>query len=221
MLASIIHLGAGIMIYQTPLGKTKNFLCHPIKTIKQLIGIGPHLKQKPDQCKPYQVIIITGAVNSGKTTLLQQFLSHIEKSPYKVNGVVAEGVWHKGDKNGYDAFFLFSGKRQQLCRKGLSSPLNIGPFGFNEEVFISGEKSLSAEQNSALTILDEIGRLELAGKGWAATLSNLLLRGNRLLIVVRYDFIGKVIQKFSLTNYAIINTETEGALEELIRCVNR
>ena len=199
----------------------KDFLKHPGRSIRQLIGIGLELERETVPPNQPRVIIVTGAVDSGKTSLLQQFLSHLENRNLEIGGVVAEGVWENGEKNGYEAVFLASGERRLLCRKGFSSPLNIGRFGFYEEVFASGEKMLTTEQEAALTILDEIGLLELAGKGWASALAKLLTAKKQLFIVVRRDFIEKVIQKFALTNYAIVDAEAEGSLAELVSHVDR
>ncbi|MEA3544131.1 MAG: nucleoside-triphosphatase [Thermodesulfobacteriota bacterium] len=201
--------------------EAKDFLKHPLKSIRHLIGIGLGLEQKPDRTSLPQVIIVTGGVDSGKTTLLQQFLCRLEERCLKVGGVVAEGVWKNGEKCGYDALFLASGERRLLCRKGFSSPLNIGRFGFYEEVFSVGRQTITTEKDSVLTVLDEIGRLELTGKGWATALSELLAAKNRLLIVVRRDFIEKVAEQFTLTNYAVVDAETEGSLEKLVSYVDR
>lgn len=198
--------------------EAKYFLKHPVRSIKHLIGIGLSLGQKTGLP---QVLIVTGGVDSGKTTLLQRLLCHLEERCLKVSGVVAEGVWKNGEKCGYDAIFLSSGKRYLLCRKGFSSSLNIGCFGFQEEVFSAGEKMITTEKGTVLTVLDEIGRLELSGKGWAAPLSALLAAKNRLLIVVRRDFIEKVVEQFALTNYAVVDAEIEGSLEELVSYVDR
>ena len=204
--------------------EAKDFFKHPVRSIRHLIGIGLGLEQKRDQRTGTglpQVLIVTGDVDSGKTTLLQQFLCQLEKRHLKVSGVVAEGIWKNGEKCGYNAIFLASGERHLLCRKGFSSPLNIGRFGFHEEVFATGRKTITMEKESVLTVLDEIGRLELAGKGWASVLSDLLDTKNRLLIVVRRDFIEKVVQQFALTNYAVVDAEIEGSLEKLVSYVDR
>jgi len=202
--------------------EAKYFLKHPVKSIRHLIGIGLSLEQKMDRgTGSPQVLIVTGGVDSGKTTLLQQFLCRLKKRHLKVSGVVAEGIWENGKKCGYDAIFLSSGERHLLCREGLSSPLNIGRFGFCEEAFAAGGKTITTEKEPVLTVLDEIGRLELAGKGWASVLFELLDTKNRLLIVVRRDFIEKVVQQFTLTNYAVVDAEIEGSLEELVSYVDR
>ncbi|MFK5926140.1 MAG: nucleoside-triphosphatase [Desulfuromusa sp.] len=201
---------------------TKHFFKHPIKSIRHLIGVGLGLglQQKVNRESIPQVLIVTGAVNSGKTALLKQFLHRLEKRRFKVSGVVAEGVWKNGEKYGYDAIFHPTGDRHQLCRKNLSSPINIGRFGFHEETFAVGWKTLVTERESSLTVLDEIGRLELAGKGWASALSELLVSKNRLLIVVRRDFIEKVIQQFALTEYVVVDAEIEGSFEKLVSYVD-
>jgi nucleoside-triphosphatase THEP1 len=201
---------------------TKTFFKHPVKSIRHLIGIGLGLglQQQGERAISPQVLIVTGGVNSGKTTLLQRFLSRLEERCFKVGGVVAEGVWQNGEKCGYDAIFLPSGERRLLCRENLASPINIGRFGFYEEVFAAGGKNLITENGPALTVLDEIGRLELTGKGWASALSELLAAKNQLLIVVRRDFIDKVIHHFALTDYVVVDAEIEGSFEELVSYVD-
>ena len=55
-----------------------------------------------------------------------------------------------------------------------------------------------------IIVLDEIGRFELEGKGWANILSELINSEKQLYLVVRKEWINKIIEKYKIDDYKII-----------------
>lgn len=51
--------------------------------------------------------------------------------------------------------------------------------------------------------IDEIGRLELAGGGFAPSLELLLGRGVELAITVRRDFLQDVVDRFRISSFSL------------------
>jgi nucleoside-triphosphatase THEP1 len=70
-----------------------------------------------------------------------------------------------------------------------------------------------------VVIVDEVGPLELRGRGWSQRLSELLLEpGSILIVAVRENLTEAVIERFNIKNVRIIgigNADTVGFAVEI------
>ena len=58
-----------------------------------------------------------------------------------------------------------------------------------------------------MVVIDEVGKLELNGKGWAKQLDYLIQSGrNHLLIAVRDEFSEEVLEKWNIQHAAVFET---------------
>ncbi len=136
------------------------------------------------------IYIYTGAIQSGKTTRLGQWL----KSHPEADGLLAP---------------IVQGKR---CLKRilttearcLQPPLNegdcveVGRFKFSARAFKWGNEQL-LQTSAAWIIIDEVGKLELKGQGLEPAVSRLLQRPpQNLILVVRDTLLEKVIRHYHL-----------------------
>jgi molybdopterin-guanine dinucleotide biosynthesis protein A len=152
-----------------------------------------------------KVVILTGAVQSGKTTSLLNYFSKKEG----VGGFICPDV------NGKRMMLLMSEKRVvpfQIPQQEKS--ISIGKFAFNKDVFNKACDILvhpSTLENDVV-IIDEVGPLELKEQGYYHSLKNLLenwtnKREGTLILVVREQLVNEVIAKFDLKNASIIKKE--------------
>ena len=143
---------------------------------------------------PEKIYILTGPVQSGKTTKLMKW--SIDKK--EVSGILTPVV------DGKRVFYNVRTKEQfrMEAEPGEENILEIGKFIFSKDSFERAiyilEKAM--ENNSGWLIIDEIGPLELRGEGFAEVMKNILDKGNssRLLIVVRENLIQRVIDFFKI-----------------------
>ena len=148
----------------------------------------PGLMRLSMHSSPMSCRIITGGKGEGKTTALGRIASSIS-SPHGFLSL------HEGDE--YYLLNLDDGSQRLLMT---ASPLFteiIGRWSYDAALF----KEASAELikiDSGSVFIDEIGRLELDGKGFAPALSALAEKPVDLYISVRRDFLQEVIEKFNL-----------------------
>ena len=88
-----------------------------------------------------------------------------------------------------------------------SSPLfpdRIGRWYYDVSVFSWAENVLIA-LDSGMIFLDEIGKLELQGLGFAKALSSLFEKSVEVTITVRKEYLQAVIEAFRIENPEIIS----------------
>lgn len=125
------------------------------------------------------IYLLSGAVNSGKTTTLRRWMEEWRAEGVVVQGILSQAILDGGRKSGYDLMDLASGVTHPLIR---SSPFancwQMGEYYFHADGFtaLAGaiqrhcqdeirrlEKSEHG-QTPYLLVLDEIGPLELRCK---------------------------------------------------------
>lgn len=131
--------------------------------------------------------ILTGPVHSGKTTLLKNTIPLLEGGNFGVDGYLSESVWKNDECLGYDLLDL---KEQRsypfITRKGKENWEKIGSYSFVPESLSRAKKIIYRASNSDLAVVDEVGPLELAGKGvWPALAKTLFFPRSDFILVMR------------------------------------
>ena len=146
-----------------------------------------------------EVVIVTGAINSGKTAYLQRLVSQeraLGKSP---SGIIAHGVFKDGHKIGYDIEDIASGMMLPLARAGSHKDGDqmVGQYSFSKKTLEFAKGALLNYTSGGVVFLDEAGPLELAGEGYAFCISALLESHiSKLYIVVRENLVDQISERF-------------------------
>lgn len=146
-----------------------------------------------------EIIIITGAINSGKTAYLQKLVSQertLGKSP---SGIIAHGVFKDGHKIGYDIEDIASGMILPLARAGFHKDGDqmVGQYSFSKKTLEFAKGALLNYTSGGVVFLDEAGPLELAGEGYAFCISSLLESHiSKLYMVVRESLVDQISERF-------------------------
>jgi nucleoside-triphosphatase THEP1 len=182
------------------IGEERTFLRHPaVSTARVLATARAWLAARPQE---NSVIIITGSQGSGKTTFLLKLTEELRSRGIPPAGIAAPVLYQEGKRLGYDLLDLETGERVPLARRSaLPAETSAGPFSFLADGIAFGEDVLASATERIRTViaLDEIGPLELAGKGWSSALSAILASPPRvLLLVVRPDLIREVNGRWDL-----------------------
>ena len=98
---------------------------------------------------------------------------------------------------------LESGAERLLMSSSPLFPDKIGRWYYDESVFAEANRYLSSLREGTV-IVDEIGRLECCGKGFAAGLRALSASDVDVIIAVRTGFVPLVVSAFSLSNATVI-----------------
>lgn len=142
--------------------------------------------------------IVSGGKGAGKTTMMQS-LASLSAHP---QGFVS---LHRGDS--YILLNLQSGEEELLMTLNPSCSSCIGQWYFDQSVFTRACAELESISYGDVFI-DEIGRLELSGGGFAPALRALLKREEvNLTISVRDEYADQVRSSFSIEDAAIIMAE--------------
>ena len=153
--------------------------------------------------------IITGGRDTGKTARMRELHSALGG-----DGIISEKIFDAGEHTGYRALRLSGGRGRLLAGRkntprGLEIPRGgpvLGPWIFSAEGFLfsAGEFEEILEAGEGPLFLDEIGRLELSGEGFAPLLGRLLRSGRELYFSCRDSFAGEVAEKFNIVNFSFI-----------------
>jgi len=157
------------------------------------------------------IYILTGEINSGKTTTLSGWVEAWRSDGCTLGGILAPANWQGGKKISYDVMDAQTGKRRLLAsRKRLRNAESFGPFWFSKKGLLFGEKvlmGLNAEME--IGVVDEIGPLELDHRGWAQGFRSLLSHAPRnLIVVVRTPLVKEVAHSFHLSPFEILTVSS-------------
>jgi nucleoside-triphosphatase len=146
------------------------------------------------------VHVLTGRRGAGKSTLVGEVVERLRRAGFRVGGVWAPGRVRDGVRWGFDAVDLATRGRATLARRdGPEGWQAVGPFRFDPEGIALARRALSLESAPELdlVVVDEVGPWELAGEGYATQLDALRAARVPLLVVVRDELLGAVVQRWA------------------------
>ena len=143
-----------------------------------------------------KIYILTGAKNSGKSTRLMKWVE-------QQNNIV--GIICPREKGKRELFSVLSKtfKKFEVGEKN-STTIKIGKFNFLKESFDWAESELlkSLSLKPTWVVIDEIGPLELQGRGFDTATRQLLnspdLEQTNLLLVIRESLVDEVVLAYNL-----------------------
>ena len=123
------------------------------------------------------IFILTGPVHSGKTTLLKRLVRELKGQKYRLDGFLSEAVREKEETVGYDLFDL---KRERsipfIRRTGEKEWQRIGSYFFIPQGLAEAEKIILRGIEADILVVDEVGPLELSGKGFWPVLKQVIFK---------------------------------------------
>lgn len=172
-----------------------------------------------------KLFILSGQIDSGKTTFTKVLLSYLSNENVKAGGFYAEKYYQDGNISGYNLVSISTGEKANFLRKGekdhfsgddqcpgisleTSDIKSSSKYIIVEETLENGKLWLHSEKNSDfdLIIIDEIGKWELNDQAWGQSLSDLIDNSNKnLFIVIRENLVEKVIKKWKISNPVIFS----------------
>ncbi|PIE48765.1 MAG: hypothetical protein CSA39_06055 [Flavobacteriales bacterium] len=199
----------------------KQIFKNPVNVMAQVIA---HADNQLQQVKKYDrpsVIIISGGLSRGKTSFLRQLVKILKNHGVKIGGFYAKRILQGDSTTGYN---LINIDNQKVINFLNIHPNNgvekIGKFYINPDVLTQGcEWILSAKKHDFVAI-DEIGKLELKGRGWANVFTELLAEDISVILCVRDTFVKEVVKKFHLANimeFKVGDTSVSNAADMIIK----
>ena len=153
--------------------------------------------------------ILTGQVHSGKTTLLKNTIPVLIEKNFRVDGYLSDAIWKNEEFIGYDLIDLKDHRYHPFIRKqGQQDWQRIGPFFFLPETLDIAKKIIHRSKKADLCIVDEVGPLELTGKGvWPALEDILMFSNPHLLLIVRDSILKKFIGNIQRDDFVVYDIE--------------
>lgn len=149
--------------------------------------------------KQLKIEIISGEVNSGKTTRLIQKINELNKQNYRIGGFISHPIYMGNTKSGYMVQDLSEDNFYHLIHNQQSEIFTIkqGRFFFNENLFKELNLKIKLLLDYDYLVIDEIGPLELNNKGFYDGLIYLLNNyKNNLILVTRNKLLMDVKNRF-------------------------
>ncbi|MBK9392188.1 MAG: hypothetical protein IPN68_19130 [Bacteroidetes bacterium] len=174
-----------------------------------------------------RVFIITGPIGAGKTNFAKQLSDKLKKNKIIAGGIITEKILDVSSAVGYDLVDIESLDRVVFLRQNSEcGSESIGRFTICSDAIEAGNRILRtvAAIDNKVIIIDEVGMLELNGKGWSESINSLLAKAGRVLIItVRSSFIEEVIAKWNITDPVVVDVVTgfnDKKLEEITRLIS-
>lgn len=158
----------------------------------------------------HMVYIISGKKNEGKTTKLKQLIENRRD----ISGFVAEKVYDCGRVTSYILISIKTNDKCTIARlaslplpENWGESIGHGPFKFSQSGF-DWAKSLfdtAVKDGDSAFVIDELGKLELNGKGHAELVRSALKSKMDTYLSVRDVNVDEAIRVFDIQDYEIIN----------------
>ena len=158
--------------------------------------------------------IITGSVNSGKTTYLSDNLTNLYQT--KVDGFICKKTFSDSNNHtGYNLIHINSDKSCPIIRTLENIPSDWNEyaknprFSFSSDGFNFGMNILNSALNNKIEsfIIDEVAHLEKRNKGFSLLIRKALAHNMRLTLIMRESLIDEIKSVYNLQNIEIINVE--------------
>jgi nucleoside-triphosphatase THEP1 len=165
-----------------------------------------------------RTFIVTGGRGEGKTTWIRKLATLLRENNLNASGIIAERIMSGDVTTGYDIVTIGSGERHSFLTSSEGKKgTRIGKFIINDESLEAGKKLLHslADKKDHITVIDEVGRLELNNGGWSDNIDELKSSEGTLIIVVRNEFIEEVRRRWNLKDADVLNIK-ESSPQDLI-----
>jgi nucleoside-triphosphatase THEP1 len=112
--------------------------------------------------KDPKIIVVTGEIGSGKTSLCLNLIDLAIELGYSLSGLVSPGVFQDGKKVAIDLLDLVSRDQRRLAvlREDDETGLITHRWSFDPETILWGNSVLEESPPSDLLVIDELGPLE-------------------------------------------------------------
>ncbi len=160
--------------------KPREIIRKPVTVITRTLALAGSLLNQYEESMQRQPVIflVTGPVGAGKTTWLKEAVGELEEKGIHPAGLLAEGVMENNQKrHGYRLVSVADGETKPFGFAGKKKgKISTGRFTFYPDAVRWGEDILwkGLTGGAGVLIIDEVGSLELKGRGWALAINGLL-----------------------------------------------
>ncbi|MDD3687161.1 MAG: nucleoside-triphosphatase [Bacteroidales bacterium] len=203
----------------------KTAIRNPVKVFYSIvINASKRLEQYQNpSSKTPQIIILSGKIADGKTTLAKKAYEHLTNCGNNCGGFFSEKVFVNDVLVGYDVVDAVTHKREQILRVIECEECDrIGKYSVCEKGFLFGKQILeNSFKMNELIIIDECGKMELEDKGWADSLKKINENpGKKFILTIRDINVNDFIEKYQWENYLVVDVK-KTSVDEVCRMIGK
>lgn len=150
-----------------------------------------------------QIIIITGELESGKTSFCLDIAGIAKSSGIKITGLVSPAVFEDGIKTAIDVQDLETGERRRLAelKEQVETDLETKRWSFFSEAVSWGNYLLQNALPTEMLIIDELGPLEFnRAQGWVYAIDAIDSGKFQIaLLVIRPSLVQQASRRWKIT----------------------
>ena len=169
------------------------------------------------------ILVLAGVVHSGKTTFLKKLLPSLEALRFPVCGYLSPLVVVEGSVAGYDLFDIRKGQTIPFLRtEGEAGGQKVGALFFLPGGREGATAALLGHRPGETLIVDEVGPMELSGRGVWPALREVLSRSSfNCLLVVRKALVGDLRKQLKDEQVEVFDIEADDVLPALLRRLSK
>jgi nucleoside-triphosphatase len=174
-----------------------------------------------------KIFFITGPQGGGKTTFVKALAGLLKESGFSTGGFIAEGYWDNNLRSGFDIVELGGLNKELLCNTiAGKGDEKFHRFFFKQKGLQFGNQILEKTAGKNLiVIIDEVGALELEGRGWANIIEKLLQNPPATMIWTIRENIAEIITaRFNIIPDALWNinfTTPENVFKVILKMIKQ
>jgi len=155
-------------------------------------------------------LLVVGEPGSGKTTWCRDYLACRRKGGARVGGILCTAIEQHGQRIGCNALDLLTGQEVPFARLSshgwFKEGEGVGEYSISKGgiLFACGAIERAVESRCDLVIVDEVGPLELHGRGLVPAVELALASAVDVLIVVRSRLKEALKRRFSNYEFVVL-----------------
>jgi nucleoside-triphosphatase THEP1 len=160
-----------------------------------------------------RVVVVTGPGDGGKTGAVVAAVDRLARDGVQMAGFVQPGEYEGDQKIGFRIRDVASGDDAPLATLGDRSRGDFGTrFRFSEQGFRLGREALQRAAPGRVVIVDELGPVELRGRGHMPAVHRALATPELLgaIVVVRRTLVPSLLAELDACDAVVIDVEEHG-----------
>ena len=174
-------------------------------------------------------LLVVGEPSSGKTSWCREYIDGRRKCGSSVGGVLSPAIEEQGRRIGSNAIDLLTGQEVPFARlsryRSFKGGEVVGDYTISRHGISFACRAIKRAVDSRcdLVVIDEVGPLELGGKGLMPAVELALASPVNVLIVVRTSLKEAVQRRFPQYEFVVVAdlTQSPSNLSELADCKSR
>lgn len=164
------------------------------------------------------IFVLTGPVHSGKTTLCRHVVTELKKHRIRVGGFLSLAVQKEERRIGYDLWDIEKATSRPFIREtGEDHWERIGRYFFIPEALKTAREMIKCIPKAGLFIVDEVGPLELSGRGfWPALEEAVASPEPNFLLVARASVLKELIKRLQGNPLKAYDIKDKAAVRSLL-----